>query len=70
MYVHSMPLAMLSKSIEYEVMKGMYVDVVKEKIGNTHEKVEELTIQKIRNRIMLCNLKLLPMYMVIKSLIM
>lgn len=70
MYVHSMPLAMLSKSIVCEVMKGMYVDVIKEKIGNTHEKVDELTIQKIRNRIMLCNLKLLAMYTVIKSLIM
>lgn len=70
MYVHSMPLAMLSKSIVCEVMKGMYVDVIKEKIGNTHEKVDELTIQKIRNRILLCNLKLLAMYTVIKSLIM
>jgi len=28
MYARSMPLAMLSKSIVYEVMKGMYVDVV------------------------------------------
>lgn len=51
-------------------MKGMYVNVIKEKIEDTHEKVDELTIQKIRNRIMLCNLKLLAMYTVIKSLIM
>lgn len=28
MYVHSMPLAMLSKSIVSEVTKGMYVDVI------------------------------------------
>ena len=63
MYVHSMPLSMLSKSIVYKVMKGMYVDVIKVKIGDIHEKVEELSIQKIKkqnNAVCLCNLKLLP----------
>lgn len=40
-----MPLAILSKTTVYEVMKGMYVDdVVKEKTGNAHEKVEELSV--------------------------
>lgn len=45
-----MPLAMFSKLVVYEVMKGMYVDVIKGKISRNDEKAEEFKYSKIKKQ--------------------